>query len=121
MIYLFLYVIGFISVYLWDAFVGFGYEFDGGSLPPLFLVASFWPITIVAFSIIYFVSLISYFISLINFILINPLIKIKRNRISKTIIKKLRVNTAVVTDARDYRDAELIEAEMEVEESLKKY
>jgi hypothetical protein len=31
---------------LWDAKIGFGFEWDGESYPPLFLAATFWWITL---------------------------------------------------------------------------
>lgn len=35
-----------IAFMFYDSFVGFDFEFDGGSNPPLILAALFWPITI---------------------------------------------------------------------------
>jgi hypothetical protein len=33
---------------LWDAYIGFGVEFDGGTWPPMLLALGFWPITLAA-------------------------------------------------------------------------
>jgi hypothetical protein len=33
---------------LWDAYIGFGVEFDGGTWPPIELALGFWPITLAA-------------------------------------------------------------------------
>lgn len=32
---------------LWDAYIGFGVEFDGGTWPPVGIAYPFWPITLV--------------------------------------------------------------------------
>jgi hypothetical protein len=37
-----IYSLGVIGFVVWDALVGFPFEFDGGTSPPIFLAAMFW-------------------------------------------------------------------------------
>jgi hypothetical protein len=39
---------GMIAFAAWDAYIGFGVEFDGDDWPPMFLALTFWPLTLVA-------------------------------------------------------------------------
>lgn len=41
-----IWILGMVAFALYDAYVGFGYEFDGVIWPPLLLAVLFWPITL---------------------------------------------------------------------------
>lgn len=42
-----IYLGGMAAFALWDAYIGFGVEFDGGTWPPVGIAYPFWPITLV--------------------------------------------------------------------------
>lgn len=46
LIYVASYILAIIAFCVWDAFVGFPFEWDGYKNPPLALAAVFWPLTV---------------------------------------------------------------------------
>lgn len=47
-----IYLAGIVAMLLWDAYIGFGFDFDGINYPPLGLALMFWPLAFpVAFMI----------------------------------------------------------------------
>lgn len=45
-LYVVIYFVGLFSFLYWDAAFGFGFEWDGGVVPPLGLAAIMWPIVL---------------------------------------------------------------------------
>lgn len=60
MYYFIFYILGVLSFCLWDACIGFGYDFDGYHTPPLPIVAVFWFISIPILLLCGFVRLCIY-------------------------------------------------------------
>lgn len=56
-----LYVVGFVSIYIWDTFIGLGVDFDDYGQPPLALVAGLWFISAPILLIYNFGRLLDYF------------------------------------------------------------
>lgn len=89
---------GIISFIAYDAFFGFGFEFDGHDLPPLGVPAVFWPIAV---PILLFCALIDFFD------------KVKTNRkIKEENVRKIRIST------QQELDKYMAEAEQEVKKIL---
>lgn len=93
------YIACIIAFIAWDAFIGFPYEFDGHELPPLCLVAIFWPL---ALPFVFFDSLTEKFS------------KIKKNRIAKE-EKRNKLRIAAQKEIDNY----MHEAEEEMKKILR--
>jgi hypothetical protein len=82
------YLSGIVAMLLWDAYIGFGFDFDGNDYPPFGLALIFWPL---AFPIAFFIGFAG------------KLEGVKRKRIDKAKAQK-RLRIAAEKETADLLD-----------------